>query len=109
MAEQLSSKTPDLGPSFKELLPGAGASPEPGAGRGPAPAADVDLGPTAQPSQSGFKDFSSASVVEGSKDFLESNSWVAKLAFLLMVGRPLLRCSSLIALLLLRVPKTAVW
>jgi len=85
MAEQLSSKTPDLGPSFKELLPGAGASPERGAGRGPAPAADVDLGPTAQPSQSGFKDFSSASVVEGSKDFLESNSWVAKIAFLLMV------------------------
>jgi hypothetical protein len=45
-------------------------------------------GPGIEPapvSGSGFKDFSSASVVEGSKDFLESNSWVAKLAFLLMV------------------------
>jgi len=32
-----------------------------------------------------FSDFSSKDVVSGSKDFLESNSWVAKLAFLLMV------------------------
>ena len=40
---------------------------------------------TIQSSTSGFKDFSSSSVVEGSKDFLESNSWVAKIAFLLMV------------------------
>lgn len=64
MAES-SSKTPELKvdePSFKDLLPGA--SPEPGAGR----AADVgiDLGPS---SNTGFKDFSSASIVEGSKDF----------------------------------------
>ena len=47
MAESSSSKTPDLKidePSFKDLLPGADASPEPGAGR----AADVgmDLGPS---------------------------------------------------------------
>lgn len=32
-----------------------------------------------------FSDFSSKNVVSGSTDFLESNSWVAKLAFLLMV------------------------
>jgi hypothetical protein len=32
-----------------------------------------------------FSDFSSKDVVSGSSDFLESNSWVAKLAFLLMV------------------------
>jgi hypothetical protein len=32
-----------------------------------------------------FSDFSSKDMVSGSKDFLESNSWVAKLAFLLMV------------------------
>lgn len=38
-----------------------------------------------QATTSGFKDFSSSSMVEGSKDFLESNSWVAKIAFLLMV------------------------
>jgi hypothetical protein len=44
----------------------------------------LDAAPT-QPALSGFKDFSSSSMVEGSKDFLESNSWVAKIAFLLMV------------------------
>jgi hypothetical protein len=32
-----------------------------------------------------FSDFSSKNVVSGSTEFLESNSWVAKLAFLLMV------------------------
>jgi len=32
-----------------------------------------------------FGDFSSKKMVEGSSDFLESNSWIAKLAFLLMV------------------------
>ena len=50
---------------------------------------NADVGPNANTgaasSGSGFKDFSSASVVDGSKDFLESNSWVAKIAFLLMV------------------------
>ena len=82
MAEPPSLKTPDLDPSLKDLLPDA--SPGPGAGRGPVAGADADI--DVQPnSQSGFKDFSSASVVEGSKDFLESNSWVAKIAFLLMV------------------------
>jgi hypothetical protein len=44
----------------------------------------LDAAPT-QPALSGFKDFSSSNMVEGSKDFLESNSWVAKIAFLLMV------------------------
>ena len=32
-----------------------------------------------------FNDFSSKDMVSGSKEFLESNSWIAKLAFLLMV------------------------
>ena len=82
MAEQSSLKTPDLEPSFKDLLPDV--SPGPGAGRGPVAGADADIDVLPN-SQSGFKDFSSASVVEGSKDFLESNSWVAKIAFLLMV------------------------
>lgn len=83
MAEQLSSKPLDLGSSFKNLLPGADASPDPGAGRGPA--VDANISPISLPGTTSFKDFSSASVVEGSKDFLESNSWVAKIAFLLMV------------------------
>ena len=52
---------------------GAGA----GAGAG---AAGAGAGATAS-----FSDFSSKDMVSGSKDFLESNSWVAKLAFLLMV------------------------
>ena len=39
-----------------------------------------DAGATAS-----FSDFSSKDMVSGSKDFLESNSWIAKLAFLLMV------------------------
>lgn len=48
-----------------------------GAGLG---AAGAGAGATAS-----FSDFSSKNVVSGSTDFLESNSWVAKLAFLLMV------------------------
>jgi hypothetical protein len=67
-------------------MPGADASPgpEPGFDAGPDAGAGAATGTTSS-SQSGFKDFGSASVVEGSKDFLESNSWVAKIAFLLMV------------------------
>ena len=87
--EEPSSKNLSFGDSLKGLLPGADASPGPGAGPDPVPDAGPDPGAGmdfASPlSQSGFKDFSSASVVEGSKDFLESNSWVAKIAFLLMV------------------------
>jgi len=75
----------NFGDSLKDLMPGAnassGAGPEPGPAPGPEPSFSMD----SVSSQSGFKDFSSASVVEGSKDFLESNSWVAKIAFLLMV------------------------
>lgn len=36
-------------------------------------------------SAASFGDFSSKKMVEGSSEFLESNSWIAKLAFLLMV------------------------
>ena len=90
--EEPSSKNLSFGDSLKGLLPGADASPGPGAGADPGPGPGADAGPDpgagmdfALPSsESGFKDFSSASVVEGSKDFLESNSWVAKIAFLLM-------------------------
>lgn len=46
-----------------------------------APAANVS---NAAPAAS-FGDFSSKKIVEGSSEFLESNSWIAKLAFLLMV------------------------
>jgi hypothetical protein len=59
--------------------PSAGADADAGAGAG-AGAADSGAGSTAS-----FSDFSSKDMVSGSKDFLESNSWVAKLAFLLMV------------------------
>ena len=45
-----------------------------------APAGDVAAAPAAS-----FGDFSSKKMVEGSTEFLESNSWIAKLAFLLMV------------------------
>jgi hypothetical protein len=55
---------------------GAGAGP----GAGAAGAGAASAGATAS-----FSDFSSKDMVSGSKDFLESNSWVAKLAFLLMV------------------------
>ena len=52
-----------------------------GAGLGAAGAgAGAGAGATAS-----FSDFSSKNVVSGSTEFLESNSWVAKLAFLLMV------------------------
>ena len=51
----------------------------------------TNIDPPAAPSDAGdgatasFSDFSSKDVVKGSTDFLESNGWVAKLAFLLMV------------------------
>ena len=51
-----------------------------GADAGADTGADTGAGTTAS-----FSDFSSKDMVSGSKDFLESNSWVAKLAFLLMV------------------------
>jgi hypothetical protein len=66
---------------------GAGDSPAPApaaAAPAPAPAFGPDPG-AGSAGKTGFKDFSSASMVQGSKDFLESNSWVAKIAFLLMV------------------------
>ena len=51
-----------------------------GAGSDGAAGAGAGAGATAS-----FSDFSSKDMVSGSKDFLESNSWIAKLAFLLMV------------------------
>ena len=53
-----------------------------GAGAGSDGAAGAGAGAGATAS---FSDFSSKDMVSGSKDFLESNSWIAKLAFLLMV------------------------
>lgn len=53
-----------------------------GADTGADTGADAGAGAGATAS---FSDFSSKDIVSGSKDFLESNSWVAKLAFLLMV------------------------
>ena len=53
-----------------------------GADAGTDTGADAGAGAGATAS---FSDFSSKDMVSGSKDFLESNSWVAKLAFLLMV------------------------
>lgn len=51
-----------------------------------ADAGAADAGAGAGPAETAsFSDFSSKDLVSGSKDFLESNSWVAKLAFLLMV------------------------
>jgi hypothetical protein len=44
-----------------------------------------DAGASGAGATASFSDFSSKDMVNGSKDFLESNSWVAKLAFLLMV------------------------
>ena len=49
------------------------------------PGAGIGAGPDASDTTASFSDFSSKDMVNGSKDFLESNSWVAKLAFLLMV------------------------
>ena len=89
--EESSLKKQSFGDSLKDLMPkineSPGDGPEPGPDAGPGPGPDFDSGmdSSSSSSQSGFKDFSSASVVEGSKDFLESNSWVAKIAFLLMV------------------------
>ena len=45
-------------------------------------AADAGAGAV---STASFSDFSSKNIVNGSTEFLESNSWIAKLAFLLMV------------------------
>jgi hypothetical protein len=59
--------------------PSAGAGADAGDGAG---AADSGAGAG---STASFSDFSSKDMVSGSRDFLESNSWVAKLAFLLMV------------------------
>jgi hypothetical protein len=47
--------------------------------------ADAGVGAGAGDGNASFSDFSSKDMVNGSKDFLESNSWIAKLAFLLMV------------------------
>jgi hypothetical protein len=65
--------------AFKSIKSSLGVGAAPAAAPAATPAVAGSAG------QSGFKDFSSSSVVEGSKDFLESNSWVAKIAFLLMV------------------------
>lgn len=54
--------------------------PEPSSDAGAGAGASTGAGEVAS-----FSDFSSKDAVSGSKDFLESNSWVAKLAFLLMV------------------------
>lgn len=52
----------------------------------PEPSSDAGAGANAGTGEvASFSDFSSKDAVSGSKDFLESNSWVAKLAFLLMV------------------------
>jgi len=59
--------------------PSGDTSADAGAGAG-ASAGAAGAGATAS-----FSDFSSKDMVSGSKDFLESNSWIAKLAFLLMV------------------------
>lgn len=83
MADASSTKNQNLFDGFKNIKSSLGAGDSPAAANPPAA-----LGPTpsAGPAaNSGFKDFSSASMVQGSKDFLESNSWVAKIAFLLMV------------------------
>jgi hypothetical protein len=63
--------------SNTEPSAGAGAGADTGA-------ADSGAGAGAG-STASFSDFSSKDMVSGSRDFLESNSWVAKLAFLLMV------------------------
>ena len=45
-----------------------------------------DVAPNPAPAgQSAFQAFESKNIVSGSTDFLESNSWIAKLAFLLLV------------------------
>jgi len=85
MADASSTKNQNLFEgAFKNIRSSLGAVDSPAAANPPAA-----LGPAqnaaAPAANSGFKDFSSASMVQGSKDFLESNSWVAKIAFLLMV------------------------
>jgi hypothetical protein len=92
MAQASPTKNPNPFGALKSVTSGLGSSPA--AAPAPAPAAAAPAAAATPsstgagagtPGQSGFKDFSSASMVEGSKDFLESNSWVAKIAFLLMV------------------------
>lgn len=60
------------------------ANAEPSSGEGDAAGAGAGAGAAAGATAS-FSDFSSKDIVKGSTDFLESNSWIAKLAFLLMV------------------------
>ena len=61
--------------------PSGDTSADAGAGAG----TGIGAGTSAPDTTASFSDFSSKDMVNGSKDFLESNSWVAKLAFLLMV------------------------
>lgn len=87
MADASSTKNQNLFEgAFKNIKSSLGAAVSPAAAANPPTGA---LGPApsaaAPAAKSGFKDFSSASMVQGSKEFLESNSWVAKIAFLLMV------------------------
>jgi len=50
-----------------------------------APAATATASNVAAAPPASFDDFSSKKLVDGSSEFLESNSWIAKLAFLLLV------------------------
>lgn len=61
------------------------ASTEPSGDTGGDAGAAAGAGAAGAGATASFSDFSSKNVVSGSTDFLESNSWVAKLAFLLMV------------------------
>jgi len=63
----------------------ANAEPSGDTGAGDGAGAGAGLGAAGAGATASFSDFSSKNVVSGSTDFLESNSWVAKLAFLLMV------------------------
>jgi len=61
------------------------ANAEPSGDTGAGDGAGSGLGAAGAGATASFSDFSSKNVVSGSTEFLESNSWVAKLAFLLMV------------------------
>jgi len=61
------------------------ANAEPSGDTGAGNGAGSGLGAAGASATASFSDFSSKNVVSGSTEFLESNSWVAKLAFLLMV------------------------
>ena len=63
----------------------ANANTEPSGDAGGDAGAAAGAGAAGAGATASFSDFSSKNVVSGSTDFLESNSWVAKLAFLLMV------------------------